>query len=209
MTVCLPQRVFLQAVRGELPVAFLQVRGEPRRAGGVRAGQAAGLMGPTEPRRPLPRHGLQRLGAGRSSGHRAPSAQDWILAVLGKRSPRSPGRSPGWSPRPRWVPSSSSGGHVLAPLLPPHPWVPPRSRAQPLPSLPPQEQRGQGEHLLPGAQLPHGGRDARLLGERAGPRAGGRAAAGQTRGARQAWGAEQQGPTQERGGGGACACSRP
>lgn len=32
----------------------------------------------------------------------------------------------------------------------------------------PQEQRGQGEHLLPGAQLPYGGRDARLLGEPAG-----------------------------------------
>lgn len=29
----------------------------------------------------------------------------------------------------------------------------------------PQEQHGQGQHLLPGAQLPHGGRDTRLLGE--------------------------------------------
>lgn len=29
----------------------------------------------------------------------------------------------------------------------------------------PQEQHGQGQHLLPGAQLPHGERDTRLLGE--------------------------------------------
>ncbi|XP_059547583.1 amiloride-sensitive sodium channel subunit delta isoform X1 [Myotis daubentonii] len=56
---------------------------------------------PCSSRCPRPcRQSSYKLSAGSSSWPSTKSG-DWILAVLGERSPGSPGRSPGWSPRPR------------------------------------------------------------------------------------------------------------
>lgn len=134
--------------------------------GGVKGGQPGGAHGqgalsrPASAPRSCPHGTPQCLKAGRSCGHSDPcvcrtgSRLCWTGQVAA-RAP-APGGCSTHCPAPRPLSSSCFSAPKEGFAI--------RSGPAP-PASPSQEQTCQGEHLLPGAQLPHGGRDACLLGE--------------------------------------------